>query len=769
MRISTTQIYNSGLTRMQTVQSELNELQTKVSTGYEINKPSDDPIKFSQSLKLSEEISINEQFNSNIQMAEGRNELLDSNLEAAVNVLQRMRDLALQASNDTLNQDDRQSISEEIRILQDELAGIMNAQDGSGDYLFAGFQGDNQPFIERSGGGYDYVGDEGQKYTQISASSYVAISDSGKDLFVDVKAAENTIVTSKSVNNNAEGKAEISVGQVFDQSALDEAFPEKWIITFNDPEDNQDRRTYTVRNASDGSPVVGTNPAGSLENITYDPGEDIEFNGIRVAVSGNPQAGDTFFVESSGNQSVMTTIERFALALEDLADVPITIEATESLIGRASPARPTLSSAGNYVAAQTLTVTGPDGTYQNVTVNENEEIGSVAANLNALAGITATYDNAEATLNFFNTDADEGDIIQFNLNGIAVQATAGANAAATYANIDTALAGVLPTANLSYTNNGSGEFGFVETSGADIAIDSFSVTDFPGVELDIAAGITPGETIDLTLTGSNGETVNVSYTAATADIDELTTEINNAIAAAGHAGVMNIAQPAAGQPAVLRYTGDTDGDAQIVLSGLNDSGAGDVALSVTPLAGSDSTDSTTNGAVSVLRANSSVDITAEEGRSSVAFAGVNGYPVTLQDGGNDSSAVAATLDYTLAPGYEISSNIGDAYGGLISDANIEDTLTLQFREAIDLSLANIDNALENISRSRSGVGARLTMLETTLELNEGLNVELQTFLSDIVDLDYAEAITEVQLKSFVLQSAQSTFVKMAGLSLFNYI
>ena len=143
--------------------------------------------------------------------------------------------------------------------------------------------------------------------------------------------------------------------------------------------------------------------------------------------------------------------------------MPITIEATESLIGRASPARPTLSSAGNYVAAQTLTVTGPDGTYQNVTVNENEEIGSVATNLNALAGITATYDNAEATLNFFNTDADEGDIIQFNLNGIAVQATAGANAAATYANIDTALAGVLPTANLSYTNNGSGEFGFVET------------------------------------------------------------------------------------------------------------------------------------------------------------------------------------------------------------------------------------------------------------------------------------------------------------------
>ena len=127
------------------------------------------------------------------------------------------------------------------------------------------------------------------------------------------------------------------------------------------------------------------------------------------------------------------------------------------------------------------------------------------------------------------------------------------------------------------------------------------------------------------------------------------------------------------------------------------------------------------------------------------------------------------LDYTLTDGYELTSSALDRNGGLIFSPTLADTVTFQFREAINSGIANLDNALNNVTRARSRVGARLNMLETSKDLNEGMNVELKDLLSNIRDLDYAKALTEVQLKTFILQSAQSTFVKMTSLSLFSFI
>lgn len=769
MRVSTGQTYATGLGLMQDVQASLDEVQKQVSTGIKLTAPSDDPIAFSQSLKLEEELSINRQFNSNISAAKGRNELADTMLSAGVSVLQRMRELSLQAANDTLGPLDRAGISEEVRILQGELAGIMNSRDGSGEFIFAGFQGRNQPFVERSGGGYDYIGDEGQRTTQISPSSYVELSDSGKDLFVDIPSARNTILTRVSPNNSVEGGASISVGEIFDQSALDDVFPEKFYIEFGDPQTHQNRRNYTVRRVSDGAPVVGSSPPGSLESISYVPGDSIEFHGVRVSISGDPAPGDVFLVESSGNQSTMNTVERLALALENLAINPVVIEGTASLIGRASPARSTLTSAGNYVAEQTLTISGDDGTVSQLQVASNQSIGTLATALDALTGVSASFDDAEAVLDFTTSGADEGDIIRFELNGVAVQATAGASAAQTYANLDAALGAVLPANGVAYTNQGSGQFRFTQNTGDDITIERFEVVEFPGVELNVTSGLAPGETLQMTITGSAGEIVNVSYNAVTGGVDELTSQIQGAIAGAGVGGVISATQGAAGQPVVIRYQGDTDGDARIELSGLTDNATDDLVLSVTPLTGTQATDSVTNGIMTSFRADRTVNVTAQEGRGSVGVRGVIGDMVTLIDGGEDSTAVAARLSYDLLGGYEISSSALDRDGGVISSPTLADTTTYQFREAIDSSLENLDSALDNLTRARSRMGARLNMLETAMDSNEGISVELQDFLSRIRDLDYAEALTEVQMKSFILQSAQSTFVKTTSLSLFNFL
>jgi len=768
MRISTSQAYTSGLDRMQDVQSALNELQAQVNTGFKISKPSDDPIAYSQALKLKEEIALNEQFTRNTEGAISRNQLAESMIDATVTSVQRLRDLAVQASSDTLNTSDRQDIAAEVRIVQEGLSSLLNARDAGGEFLFGGFQGRDAPFVERPGGGYDYRGDDGQRRAQIGGTTFVDISDSGKDLFVDIPAANNTVVTRASRNNSPTGEASISVGQITDQQALDEIYPEKYAITFGDPDENQNRRTYTVTRLSDGDIVNGTIPAGGLADVTYITGEPIEFNGVQVAIGGEPQAGDTFFVESTNNQSLMTTVERFSLAIEGLVKQPAEREAIPSLVGRASPPRPTLTSAGNYVAAQNLTLTGNDGSVQNLAVAANAQIGDVAANLDALNGVEAKFIPAEATLDFSTTAADETDVIQFRLNELDIAVTAGATAADTYTAIDAALGAALPANGVSYTNDGAGRFKLTQANGDDIAIESFQVIDHPSVKLGIQGGLTAGENLEFNLTGTNGESLDINYTAAGADNDELLTQAQAQITAAGLNGVFEATQTNPGEAVRFVYTGDTNGNSNILLSGLTDNASNNVSLAITETSGSDVTNAATNGAATTFQPGIDVQVTAQEGRSSLGFGGALGTPVTLRDGGNDSSLVAAQLSYTLNENFTLQSDVKDDEGGLIpsDDSSRQEA---SFSDLISTSLANIDNLIDNLSDGRSKIGARLNMLDTTISLNAAFNQELDGFLSDIQDLDYAAALTEVQYKTFILQASQNTFVKITGLTLFNYL
>ncbi len=768
MRISTTEVFNTSLNKMTEIQGSLTELQTQISSGIRIQKPSDDPVGSSQSLKLQEEISINDQYNANIQYAQSRNEIMDNIFDGVIKVIQRLRDLAVQASNDTYSDTDRRSFATEIRSLQSELQGLMNSKDGTGQYLFSGYQGPLAPFVERLSGGFDYVGDDGQREVQISASSFVPVSDSGKELFVNIRSQEPVVATSAGETNDADSTASISVGRILNQSSFELAYPEDYVITFGDPLSNQNRRTYTVTRASDGAYVQGSEPPGYLVDVTYQPGDPIQFNGIEVRISGDPVAGDVFFVESSTNQNLLNIVERFALALETSEGNGEVLITEPELIGRATPARPTLSNAGNYVAAQSVTVIGDDGTQQTLAIAENQSADAIATALNTLTGITASAAATQATMDFRTTAGNEGDIINFDINGFAISATVGTNNATTYTNIDTALTAALG-GTLSFVNNGNGTFTFTESTGADIGISNFEVVDFPNVQLTATSGFGIGDQIQFTLTGSNGETVNVDYIVATGDNDELFTELAADVALAGLGAVFSVTQAAAGDPPQLRYLGDTDGDANIAVTGLTDNGADDVVIDLTMNAGTQATNSLSGASVTRIQNGIDVDIAAVERVSTVGYSGAIGDPVTLRDGTNDSSAVAARLTVTAQDGYQISANVESRNGGVIRNQTLEEGIVDQLNDALGSTISNLDNAIENVLQARSSVGSRLVMLETSLDLNEGVNLELNSFLSEIRDLDYAEALTTLNLHTLILEASQNSFVRITRLSLFNFL
>ncbi|WP_167761310.1 flagellar hook-associated protein FlgL [Duganella callida] len=82
---------------------------------------------------------------------------------------------------------------------------------------------------------------------------------------------------------------------------------------------------------------------------------------------------------------------------------------------------------------------------------------------------------------------------------------------------------------------------------------------------------------------------------------------------------------------------------------------------------------------------------------------------------------------------------------------------------------NIDNASDNILSVSAAVGSRLKEIDYLDSAGDDLNLQYQTTLSGLQDLDYVAAISLFTQQQTTLTAAQKSFTTMSGLSLFNYI
>lgn len=103
------------------------------------------------------------------------------------------------------------------------------------------------------------------------------------------------------------------------------------------------------------------------------------------------------------------------------------------------------------------------------------------------------------------------------------------------------------------------------------------------------------------------------------------------------------------------------------------------------------------------------------------------------------------------------------------DTSVTSTEQISADDTIGDSIANLDAAMEQLVNIRTTVGARLNALDEQESLNDKFLLDSRSFLSDTQDLDYTEAISRFNLENVALQAAQQAYVKVQGLSLFDYI
>ena len=292
-RISSIEQFRQGIDNILTQQAKLNETQLQLSTGKKINRPSDDPSASTQLLKLSTLKSKTEQYNRNIESARNQLQLQESVLSSVTNVLQRIRELTIQANNATQSNESRAAIADEIYNRIDELLQYANTKDPSGEYIFSGFNARSPAFLEGSGS-YTYQGDQGERMLQISEDLQVAVRSNGVDVFASAKTGDGRFTLVTDAAN--QGNALVSMTSVTD-ATLDD-----YTLTFVSGANSGGALTYQVVDSS----------AAIVASGNYESEAAISFGGVTLQVEGDPEAGDAYQVNESAKQDIFTTLKALA-------------------------------------------------------------------------------------------------------------------------------------------------------------------------------------------------------------------------------------------------------------------------------------------------------------------------------------------------------------------------------------------------------------------------------------------------------------------------
>lgn len=186
MRISTGQIYTNANQNMMENQSSLADIQNKLASGKEFTSLAEDPVGASRVVGLQRELAQLDMYQSNVDASRRRLELEETTIADLNTASDRMRELVLQASNGTMSDADRVTISYELEELVGYAASLMNTRDAKGEYLFSGSQGSTQTYEERADGRYEYMGDSSSRSIQVSSALYAQSTDAGQFLFESV-------------------------------------------------------------------------------------------------------------------------------------------------------------------------------------------------------------------------------------------------------------------------------------------------------------------------------------------------------------------------------------------------------------------------------------------------------------------------------------------------------------------------------------------------------------------------------------------------------
>ena len=306
MRISSANAYDNTIETLQRRQTDLSDLQTRLTSGKRVLKASDDPAAAAR----AERALAAEMRSDTSQRSVEASKVIVSQTESALGdageLLQQIRETLVASGNASYTDRERSQLAASLKGMRQQLLAVANRSDGAGSYLFGGQGSSQPPFIDKPAG-VTFNGTSGR--LQTDTDTELPLSTDGAATWLNASTGNGVFVTSSALNSVSGTEitgATVDVGSVSDPSSL---FPVP---------DTGYRIHFTSSTAYDieSYPLASPGTTTVESSGTYQSGVAIDLHGMSVTVSGSPTTGDQFNIEpSTPTLSVFDSLDR---AISDL-------------------------------------------------------------------------------------------------------------------------------------------------------------------------------------------------------------------------------------------------------------------------------------------------------------------------------------------------------------------------------------------------------------------------------------------------------------------
>ncbi len=720
MKISTGQLFNQSVRDIQDSQSQLSNTREKLATGKSFIRASDDTAKLSTVDTLERYINKSKGYEKTLNVLSDRYKLEESVLSSGADILVRLKDLAIQGSNNTLSAMDRDILASEVSSLRDELISIANTRDVEGNSIFAGGRTESIAFLKNVDSSVTYTGDTRQNAVYVSDTRELTKNRNGLDIFSATPRTSEHVIT----GNTRQALA----------AAADVALPGG--IGIYEPT-NTGLLTLDGELANSGSVTFLAARKISIETVA----DESLVNFTVVGTDANGQAMQE--VIAGGNDTTVSGVNSFKTITSVTASAPVTGKVK---VGPEGPLNTTTSSENVIIAM--------DSAVKTIQVSDNDSAKEVAAKINAIyagGGINGigTFDanttgalSIDGLLAFSGvadlatpqpitiTSAADESLLNFTITGTdengnpMTEVIAGGNAKTVSGNqyfktVTSVSSDGLAAADIQVGTAGTEEPLLTAAAKTFAHLYSINKTDE-----NYSLSINGTQTTSFVLSENN-----INDAVAKINLISETTGVNASISSEGKILLTN-----------------TDGD--------------DFTIENTA----------TGKSLAVQSLNHDGETAA-------------GNPISLgSNGGNDSTRVMGSLKTSSPRSYTITQS-GDpllAYfnsqRAQIENVGFFDVLEDFKRALIGNDLSSVERAVSEIGGLHNGiakavgkVGSEIRNSETQLDINLDSRLRLEQLLSSEKDLDYSEAVTRFNAEIARLEAAQAAFAKISQLSLFEYI
>ena len=196
-RITQESLSRTTLSNIKLNYKKMQEIQEKLSSGKQINRPSDDPSGTRKVLGLKAEEFQVQQYLDNTETAKEQINFTSNTLESIQEIFTKIKGLAIQASSETLGQSDRKIIANELDELLESVLQNANT-DNNGRYIFSGTKTLTSAFtatLDSNGNisSVSYNGNNEEIKYQTGPNTFIQVNLPGGKLFQDNKAFSTLI------------------------------------------------------------------------------------------------------------------------------------------------------------------------------------------------------------------------------------------------------------------------------------------------------------------------------------------------------------------------------------------------------------------------------------------------------------------------------------------------------------------------------------------------------------------------------------------------